>query len=314
LPLILQGDITRKGVECPPALSKEVSVSFHEAIKDVKRAVVGLGLLADPQDPLSVVIQGTGFVVHPEGWIMTNRHVAELFFGEREGVYGVRNAIARAVVFVETLKPIPGTAGQPALHHGLAPCPVLEVAMPPIEKESGGFHYNMVPDLAVCRIGIQDFDFLRNLPSLRLADSSKVREGDEVAVCGFPMGLTLPRDEYLNQMTPVVQKGIVAAILPWSGVTNPHAFQLDIQINPGSSGSPVFLPDTGEVVGVVFAAPVRPVRVDAPDQGGEQEVATVRLPTGFGYAVPSNRYREQPPPVTRLPDVYRHSPRPQEPE
>jgi len=287
-------------------------VSFQEVIKNVKPAVVGLGLLADAQDPLSVVIQGTGFVVHPEGWIMTNRHVAELFLVERDGIFGVRNAIARAVVFVETVRRLPGDTGQPVLHHGIVPCPILEVAMPPIERDGGDLHYNMPPDLATCRIGTASLDFLQNLPSLVLGDSSRVREGDEIAICGFPLGLTLPQDEHVHQMTPIIQKGIVAAILPWSGESNPHAFQLDIQINPGSSGSPVFRPDTGEVVGVVFAFPQRSERVTAPGPRGEEEVATVRLPAGFGYAVPSNRYREQPPPITRLPDICHHDPRPQE--
>ena len=280
-------------------------MSFQDVIRNVKRSVVGLGLLADPQDPLSVVIRGTGFVVHPDGWIMTNRHVAELFLGERDGMFGVRNAIARAVVFVDTIREIPGIAGQGVPHHGTVPCPIVEIAAAPRgENHLEDLHYNQAPDLAVCRIGLGGFDYLNPLPHLPLGDSSRIREGDEVAVCGFPMGLTLPRDERLRQVTPIVQKGIIAAILPWSGVPNPHAFQLDIQINPESSGSPVFIPESGEVIGVVFAMRIRSETVRLPGPNGDEEVAAITLPTGLGYAVPSNRYREQPEPVTRLPDVY----------
>ena len=279
-------------------------MSFQDVIAHIKRSIVGLGLLADPQDPLSVVIRGTGFVVHPDGWIMTNRHVAELFLGERDGQFGVRNSIARAVIFVDVLRELPGGPEEKVPHHGALPCAIVEVAMPPGGQETDDLHYNQVPDLAVCRIEIPPLGYIKQLPFIKLGDSSKVREGDEVAICGFPSGLALHHDFPLRQATPIAQKGIIAAILPWSGLPNPHAFQLDIQVNPGSSGSPVFVPESGEVVGVVFAARVRPETVRVPGSKGEEEVATVTLPTGLGYAVPSNRYREQPKPVTQLPDVY----------
>jgi serine protease Do len=125
------------------------------------------------------------------------------------------------------------------------------------------------------------------LKSLRLGDSSKVREGDEVGICGFPSGLRLPRGPELHQLTPIAQKGIVEAILPWSGAPNPHAFQLDIAVNPGSSGSPVFNIETGDVIGIVFAMRVRPEPVRLPQSDGSaEEIAAIALPAGLGYAVP----------------------------
>src|ERR1700674_118426 len=133
--------------------------------------------------------------------------------------------------------------------------------------------------------------------------SGVVREGDEVGICGFPLGLTLPGDNKMRQLTAILQRGIVAAVLPWTGIPNPHAFQLDININGGSSGSPMFLADTGEIVGVVFAAPYRPHPVTIAVNNGELQIDTVPLPTGFGYAVPIGRYQERVKPVQTLPDV-----------
>jgi S1-C subfamily serine protease len=144
----------------------------------------------------------------------------------------------------------------------------------------------------------------QSLHALELGDSSTVHEGEEVGVCGFPLGLTLPRGDELHQLTPIAQKGIISAILPYSDIGNPHAFQLDIHVNPGSSGSPVFRADNGAVIGIVFAAPQRAgqVRIPRPD-GTNEDVSTIALPTGFGYAIPSNRYHKKVQSVVKLPDV-----------
>lgn len=279
-------------------------MAFRDVVQAIRPAVVGLGILADQRDPLSVVIMGTGFIVDEQGWIMTNRHIADLFIGERDGVVGVRNALARAVLFIDAAgRELPGR-GRAAGGVGATPCPIVGVATPP-GAEDGDLHYDSVPDLAMCRINVAGLARMGvgRVPHIDLGNSEHVREGDEVGIIGFPLGLTLAQDQRLRQLTPIAQKGVVAATLPWSGVPNPHAFQLDINVNPGSSGSPLFLAETGEVVGVVFAAPVHRGEVMVETAAGRQAVATVDLPTGFGYAVPTARFRGQPRPVERLPDV-----------
>lgn len=280
-------------------------MAFRDVIANIRPAVVGMGLLADERDPLSVVIMGTGFVVHPDGWIMTNRHVAELFMGERDGRAGVRNALARAVLFADAAgREIPGQRTAAVAGFAAVPCPVLEVHWPPVAPD-GVPNYESAPDLAVCRV---DFHGLERMgvprpAHLELGNSQGVRAGDEIGIIGFPFGLTFTAQAQLRQMTPITQRGVVAAVLPFPGVPNPHAFQLDMNINGGSSGSPLFVAETGEVVGVVFAARVHPHQVALPTPEGPEAVATIPLPTGFGYAVPINRYRQQPGRAHWLPPV-----------
>jgi S1-C subfamily serine protease len=281
-------------------------VAFPDVVANIRPTVVGMGLLADQRDPLSVVILGTGFLIDDDGGIMTNRHVAEAFIGQGDRSLGVRNSTARAVLFVEAAgRELPGGRGKAVGGFGSVPCPIVEITMPSDPPEDAP-HYESAPDLALCRIRVNGLERMgvRRPPHLQLGDSQKVRAGDEVGIMGFPFGLVLRSEEHsLRQVTPITQKGVIAAVLPFPGVQNPHAFQLDMNINGGSSGSPLFLSETGEVVGVVFAARVKPHEVAVPRSKGPRMIATIPLPTGFGYAVPINRFREQPRAAHYLPPV-----------
>jgi len=107
---------------------------FHEILKQIKPAVVGIGLLAEPADPFSLVVQGTGFVIDPSGWVMTNKHVAELLIQERGGRVGVRNSIARAVFFLEREEPKVIEGHRIDREYGAVTCPIGEVAAPPVGR------------------------------------------------------------------------------------------------------------------------------------------------------------------------------------
>jgi S1-C subfamily serine protease len=125
------------------------------------------------------------------------------------------------------------------------------------------------------------------LPALALGDSGSVREGQEVAFTGFPIGMVLG-------LYPVTHRGIVAAITP---IARPgensrslnaaqiahlrksgfDAFQLDAIAYPGNSGSPVFEPATGRVIGVLNSVFVK-----------ESKESVLEKPSGISYAIPVN--------------------------
>ena len=110
-------------------------------------------------------------------------------------------------------------------------------------------------------------------------------EGQEVAFTGFPIGAVLG-------MTPVTHRGIVSAITPIaipqanSRDLNPalirrlatdpfRVYQLDATAYPGNSGSPLYDPATGEVIGVLNMVFVKSTK--------EKVLSD---PSGISYAIP----------------------------
>ena len=123
------------------------------------------------------------------------------------------------------------------------------------------------------------------LKPLELAEAGSAREGQDIALMGFPIGGTLG-------FALVTHRGIVASIttaaLPAATASNldPRALlrlregnfellQLDATAYPGNSGGPVFDAATGRVIGVVNMVLVKAGRESA-----------LSAPTGISYAVP----------------------------
>lgn len=122
------------------------------------------------------------------------------------------------------------------------------------------------------------------LPALHLGDSSRAREGWQLYFTGYPIGSVLG-------LNPSTHRAGLAAIIP---IFTPMAaasqlsvrtlkqakepfevFELDAIAYPGNSGSPVWHPDTGEVLGVVNSVYVK----------GAKEAA-LSAPSGISYAIP----------------------------
>ncbi len=124
------------------------------------------------------------------------------------------------------------------------------------------------------------------LRPLTLRDSATVSEGDQLLFTGFPIGGVLG-------LFPATHRAMVAAIAP---VAMPSAsghqldpkvirrlrdeafsvFQLDATAFPGNSGSPLYDPTTGEVVGILNMVFVKATKESALSQ-----------PSGISYAIPS---------------------------
>jgi S1-C subfamily serine protease len=123
------------------------------------------------------------------------------------------------------------------------------------------------------------------LAPLRVRDSDS-REGQEVYFTGFPIGAILgpfpaTHRGMISVVTPIaIPQGRAADLDPrtvrrLSSGSFP-VLQLDATAYPGSSGSPVYDPDTGEVVGIINMVLVKSTKESALSQ-----------PSGISYAVPS---------------------------
>ena len=123
------------------------------------------------------------------------------------------------------------------------------------------------------------------LAPLSLADAGTAREGQAVALLGFPIGGALG-------FAVVSHRGIIASIttaaLPAATAQqldpralmrlregNYEVLQLDATAYPGNSGGPLLDADTGRVLGIVNMVVVKAVRESA-----------LSNPTGMTYAIP----------------------------
>ncbi|WP_323001030.1 trypsin-like peptidase domain-containing protein [Denitromonas sp.] len=122
------------------------------------------------------------------------------------------------------------------------------------------------------------------LPVLALSGGD-VDEGQSVAFTGFPIGSALG-------LKPATHRGIVSAITPISiprgnarelnarqirslGSDPFSVYQLDATAYPGNSGSPLFDPDSGAVIGVLNMVFVKDTKENV-----------LSKPSGISYAIP----------------------------
>ena len=100
--------------------------------------------------------------------------------------------------------------------------------------------------------------FPQGYPFLEIEEFGNISEGDEIGVCGFPLGNYL--SEQLGTITSSFTKGILSSIIPGPNVTIEllGGFQLNVTATNGNSGGPVFSISTGKVFGVLTEAVVHP--------------------------------------------------------
>ncbi|MCS7102175.1 MAG: serine protease, partial [Burkholderiaceae bacterium] len=211
------------------------------------RAVVAVGTLQRTRTPPFRFL-GSGFAVADGRLIATNAHVLP-------PAVAAGNEPERLAVLV------PGG--------DLGSARVCDLVQAAIDEQH---------DLALLRIG-------GTLPTLPLAAADTTAEGDQLLFTGFPLGTVLGP-------FAVTHRAMVAAVTPIAippptgGGLDPKTvrrlqkgaftvFQLDATAYPGHSGSPLYDPASGGVVGIVNMVSVKGTKESALSQ-----------PSGISYAIP----------------------------
>jgi len=231
------------------ALPLAARADLVEVIARAKPSIVIVGTF-NPTDSPRFRLAGTGFVAAAGNLVITNAHVL------------AEQATARAGQ--------PGTRQVVQVWRGRGQWELREAEVLAVARGH---------DLALLRVAGDP------LPPMTLGDPARVREGQDIAFIGFPIGGVLG-------FAPVTHRGIVSSIttaalpVPHAGQLHERAlrqltegnfeiYQLDAVAFPGNSGGPVFDVRSGEVVGVINMVMVK----------GTREAALTN-PTGLTYAVP----------------------------
>jgi S1-C subfamily serine protease len=224
--------------------------ALPDTIVRIKRGVVGVGTMQKTRRP-PAILSGTGFVVADGRHVVTNAHnIPEKLNQKKKEFLGVfigqgKNAEIRAVQVVS------------------------------VDERH---------DIAILK-----FDG-KALSPLRLAKSATVREGELYAFTGYPLGAILG-------LYAATSRGIISAISPIiippshgqrlskdlvKYLKKPFVvYQLDATAYPGNSGSPLYDPATGLVIGIINMVFVK----------GKKEHA-ITDPSGITYAIPVSHARK----------------------
>ncbi len=235
---------------CLVVLALPAQADVADTLQAVRPGVVGVGLFSPTASPRASLM-GTGFAVLDGYHVVSCAHIfAKPLDPEKKERYAIFVGRDRQMVV----------------------------------REARVVATDRARDLAVLRITGDA------LPALKLGDSDRAREGWQLYFTGYPIGSVLG-------LNPSTHRAGLAAIVPiYTPVANAaqlnvrtlkqaqepyEVFALDAIAYPGNSGSPVWHPDTGEVLGVVNSVYVK----------GAKEAA-LSNPSGISYAIPVNYVRE----------------------
>jgi serine protease Do len=219
---------------------------FPSVVQRISKSTVAIAINS-PLKHSSPKILGTGFIISNGKYAVTNYHV-------------VAQALDPSVV--ENYVILSG--------HG-SDVKMLEVDVERIDVKH---------DLALLNIEVSD----SLLSSLPIASGELLQPGIEIAFTGFPIGAILG-------LYPATHRGYISAITPdaipahnsnqltsrmLARIEDPSLiYQLDAVAYPGNSGSPVYDPATGNIIGVINKVLVKDTKESA-----------LSAPTGISYAIP----------------------------
>lgn len=240
-------------------------------------------------------VSGTGFIVTPDGYIVTNAHVVK--FTDEYMKYMILQTVAQkeAELKVKNGEITPAEAQIFAKNFFIYLLRNAQISN--ITETVYSVLGKSIPGIAIMQKGLQaeikkagdpsgtgtgkDVAILKvesnvELPTVKVGDSSKVSTGDKVFCIGYPGVATFhPYLKGMSASIPTVTSGIISAIKEMPGGWN--VLQTDAAIYHGNSGGPA-LNEKGEVIGI--------------STFGSIDWNTGQTIEGFNFLVPVNIAKE----------------------
>ncbi|NQV13637.1 MAG: trypsin-like peptidase domain-containing protein [Parcubacteria group bacterium] len=206
-------------------------------IKSNKNSIVLLAVVIPGENKQSKIsIRGTGFIVSEDGKFITNAHV----YNEIP-----KNELEHLEIKIPT-----ETNDEDLTRYEGYSAELIDM-----DKEN---------DVALMQIKAEKKVKFEAID--KFADSEQVKEGEKALFIGYPLATELLALGFGITMNS--NSCIISAVKRRGADGSLHLFLIDTHTNNGSSGSPVFSEETGEVIGIVggnisSSIPNTPIKVPA---------------------------------------------------
>jgi S1-C subfamily serine protease len=249
------------------------------------------------QADVELVAQGSGFVISPDGYVVTNAHVAapdESELKQHLAANGLKTFIDQDVkAFINSSG---GSASPELVQKVTQAVTTYDTHYLQVVRLDKSFFVQVGAAVPGIQVGAQDITAdisaagqqipgkdvavlkveRKDLPTMPLGDDSQVNTGDKVYVLGYPAAATFhPALSEESQVEPTMTTGTVSAKKTMPGGWS--VIQIDAPMTHGNSGGPVF-DANGRVIGIATFGSVDP------NTGKEVQ--------GFNFAVPVGVARE----------------------
>jgi len=178
-------------------------------------------------------IIGSGFMVR-ETTVITNRHVIRDLLKAAEG-----NDIPDSQLFISFIAPREGSN-----FIGTVRMIRRRVGVSGANKDVGFIEFQREPT-----------EHFSKINPLTITESKQLHLTEEVNICGYAHANKLVvKNNEVYRWGPVFQQGYISGISPYGKADSPDEILLDVRTAKGMSGSPVFRPKSGEVIGIFNSA------------------------------------------------------------